>query len=125
MDNFCCGGILEAMTSTYFLVLLAVLLGGFIILFLLMRKSAQPRDDSQGFLLLQQRLQELSNVLDSKLGESRREMKESVQSQFSESKKLLSEISEKMKNSLLDVTKEQTKTNEATGQFMKIAEQLS
>ncbi len=113
------------MANLNFIILLAVLLGGFAILFFLVRKGAKPADDSQGFLLLQQRLQELSNVLDSKLGESRREMKESVQSQFSESKKLLSEISEKMKNSLLDVTKEQTKTNEATRQFMTIAEQLS
>ncbi len=113
------------MTSTYFLILLAVLVAGFAAVIVFLRRDKKPVDDSQGFLLLQQRLQELSNVLDSKLGESRKEMRDSVQSQFSESKKLLSEISEKMKNSLMDVTKEQTKTNEATRQFMTIAEQLA
>ena len=96
-----------------------------VLYFRLLKRLTEKKDDSQGFLLLQDSLQKLSAVVDSKLGQSQQEMRESVQSQFSESKKLLSEISEKMKNSLLDVTKEQTKTNEATGQFMKIAEQLS
>jgi DNA recombination protein RmuC len=113
------------MNLAYFLILLAVLLAGFAALILFMRKGAKPKDDTQGLILLQQQLQKLTDTVDSKMGESQKEMRDSVQSQFSESKKLLSEISEKMKNSLLDVTKEQTKTNEATGQFMKIAEQLS
>jgi len=113
------------MTLVYFLVILAVLLAGFAALFLFLRKNAKPKEDMQGLMLLQQQLQKLTDTVDSKLGESQKEMRDSVQSQFSESKKLLSEISEKMKNSLLDVTKEQTKTNEATRQFMTIAEQLS
>jgi DNA recombination protein RmuC len=113
------------MTLVYFLIILAVLISGFVALFLFMRKGAKPKDDTQGLILLQQQLQKLTDTVDSKMGESQKEMRDSVQNQFSESKKLLSEISEKMKNSLLDVTKEQTKTNEATGQFMKIAEQLS
>ena len=113
------------MTLVYFLIILAVLIGGFVALFLFMRKGAQPKDETQGMMLLQQQLQKLTDTVDSKLGESQKEMRDSVQNQFSESKKLLSEISEKMKNSLMDVTKEQTKTNEATRQFMTIAEQLS
>ncbi len=113
------------MTSLYFAILLAVFIGGFVAVLLMMRKNAAPKDDTQGLMLLQQQLQKLTDTVDSKMGESQKEMRDSVQSQFSESKKLLSEISEKMKNSLLDVTKEQTKTNEATRQFMTIAEQLS
>lgn len=125
MELFVNAGILKLMTLVYFLIILAVLIGGFVALFLFMRKGAQPKDETQGLLLLQQQLQKLTDTVDSKLGESQKEMRDSVQSQFSESKKLLSEISEKMKNSLMDVTKEQTKTNEATRQFMTIAEQLS
>jgi DNA recombination protein RmuC len=125
MELFANAGILKLMTLIYFLIILAVLIGGFVALFLFMRKGAQPKDETQGMILLQQQLQKLTDTVDSKLGESQKEMRDSVQNQFSESKKLLSEISEKMKNSLLDVTKEQTKTNEATRQFMTIAEQLS
>lgn len=125
MELFPGAGILKLMTLVYFLIILAVLIGGFVALFLFMRKGAQPKDETQGLMLLQQQLQKLTDTVDSKLGESQKEMRDSVQNQFSESKKLLSEISEKMKNSLMDVTKEQTKTNEATRQFMTIAEQLS
>lgn len=113
------------MTSVQFGILAVLLVGGFAALFIVLRKGAKPKDDLQGLMLLQQQLQKLTDTVDSKLGESQKEMRDSVQSQFSESKKLLSEISEKMKNSLLDVTKEQTKTNEATRQFMTIAEQLA
>lgn len=113
------------MTSMQFGILAALLLGGFIALFVMLRKGGKPKDDLQGLILLQQQLQKLTDTVDLKLGESQKEMRDSVQNQFSESKKLLSEISEKMKNSLLDVTKEQTKTNEATRQFMTIAEQLA
>ena len=76
-------------------------------------------------VLLQQQLQQLTQSVDSKLGESRKEMTESVRHQFSQSQQLLKEISEQMNKSLVDVTREQTKTNEQTKQFMTIAEQLA
>jgi DNA recombination protein RmuC len=76
-------------------------------------------------VLLQQQLQQLTQSVDSKLGESRKEMTESVRHQFSQSQQLLKEISEQMNKSLIDVTREQTKTNEQTKQFMTIAEQLA
>lgn len=81
--------------------------------------------DTQGLVLMQQQLQELARGLDSKLGESRKEMTDAVRSQFSESQKLLREINEQMNRSLVDVAREQTKTNEATTRFMTIAEQLA
>jgi DNA recombination protein RmuC len=52
-------------------------------------------------------------------------MADAVRMQFSESQKLLKDINEQMSRSLLDVTREQTKTNEATTRFMTIAEQLA
>jgi DNA recombination protein RmuC len=59
------------------------------------------------------------------MNESRRDMADAVRTQFSESQKLLREINEQMQNSLLDVAREQTKTNESTTRFMAIAEQLA
>ncbi len=76
-------------------------------------------------LLLQQQLMQLTQAVDSKLGESRKEMTDSVRHQFSQSQQLLKEISEQMQKSLVDVAREQTKTNEQTKQFMTIAEQLA
>ena len=90
-----------------------------------LRERAENKEEGQGMLMLQQRLELLAQSVDSKLGESRKEMSESVRHQFSQSQQLLKEISEQMNKSLVDVTREQTKTNEQTKQFMTIAEQLS
>lgn len=86
----------------YFIVILVVIGVGFFMLYRALKPKEQ-KDDGQGMMLLQQQLQE-----------SRREMNETVMS-----------ISEQMRKSLVDVTREQTKTNEQTRQFMTIAEQLA
>lgn len=103
------------------------LLIGAAFVWLLLRKNtaADGVQDSQGLLLLGAQMAELTKQLDAKLSESRRDMTESVRMQFSESQKLLREINEQMNKSLVDVAREQTKTNEATTRFMTIAEQLA
>jgi DNA recombination protein RmuC len=110
------------MQTTILYIILGVFVIGFIALaFLMLRR----KEGSQGMLLLQNQLSEMTKTLDNKLGESRQEMSQAVRAQFSESQKLLQEINNQMRQSLLEVTKEQTKTNEATRQFVTIAEQLS
>lgn len=99
--------------------------GGFLVaLAVVWRKGGERRDD-QSLLLLQNQLAELTRTIDAKMGESTRFVQESVRGQFSESQRLLNEISTQMRESLLGVAREQTKTNEATRQFMAIAEQLA
>lgn len=112
------------MTPLYFGILLFVLIAGFAVLLMHLRRGS-PKDEGQGIVLLHQRLEQLTQSVDARLGESRREMTESVRHQFSQSQQLLKEISEQMQKSLVDVTREQTKTNEQTKQFMTIAEQLA
>ncbi len=107
------------------LIVVIVLLGLALGWALFVRKASHSGQDTQGLVLIQQQMAELAKVLDHRLGETRREMRESVQTQFSESQRLLREINEQMHRSLVDVAKEQTKTNEATRQFMTIAEQLA
>jgi DNA recombination protein RmuC len=102
-----------------FLGVLIALVAG---LFFFLKKKPIEKDDS--FLLLQQQMSELGRVLDSKLTESRRDMQDAVRTQFSDSQKLLKDINEQMNKSLIDVAREQTKTNEATRQFVTIAEKL-
>jgi DNA recombination protein RmuC len=114
------------MTTLQFAVLVLILIGGFGVIFWYIKKGqAGKPEEGQGMVLLQQQLQALTQTMDSKLGESRQEMTESVRHQFSQSQQLLREISEQMNKSLVDVTREQTKTNEQTKQFMTIAEQLA
>ncbi|MEJ0002327.1 MAG: DNA recombination protein RmuC [bacterium] len=47
-----------------------------------------------------------------------------MRTQFSDSQRLIKEINEQMNKSLNDVTREQTKANEATREFVTIAEKL-
>src|SRR5690348_15708888 len=86
------------------------------------KKSETKNEADPSFLLLQQQMSELARALDSKLTESRRDMQDAVRVQFTESQKLLKDINEQMSRSLVDVAREQTKTNEATRQFITIAE---
>lgn len=89
------------------------------------KRDLPPVQDSQALTLLQRQMAELARVVDERLGESRREMQEAVREQFGSSQRLLRDINAEMRTALLDVAREQTKTNEATRQFMSIAEQLA
>lgn len=84
-----------------------------------MKKQEKPKDE-QGFLLMQQQLQSLTETLDHKLGsfqtqfgESNKDIQKAVQSQFSESQKLIQNITEKV-----------TKVDESTKQIFNVGEQL-
>ncbi|OGG62542.1 hypothetical protein A3C21_00225 [Candidatus Kaiserbacteria bacterium RIFCSPHIGHO2_02_FULL_59_21] len=81
--------------------------------------------DTQGMVLLQQRIQELERSLENKLGEGTSRMFESMRTQFGESQRLASDIRDLVAKQLTEVAKEQTKTNESTTRFMAIADQLA
>lgn len=81
--------------------------------------------DTQGLMLLQNQLQELSRAMETKLGEGTSRMFESMRTQFGESQRLANDIRDLVTRQLTEVAKEQTKTNEATTRFMTIAEQLA
>ena len=104
------------------ILLLLAVLGALV--YLLVTRNTSPQD-SQGMLLLQQRIQELEKTLEGKLGEGTNRMFESMRAQFGESQRLASDIRDLVAKQLTEVKVEQTKTNEATTRFMGIAEQLA
>ncbi len=112
--------------ETAFYVLIALFVGAGVVWFIVGRKreEVEGTQNKETMLLLQQ-LNEMNKLLDTRLSESRKEMTDAVRVQFSESQRLLREINEQMNKSLVDVAREQTKTNEATTRFMSIAEQLA
>jgi DNA recombination protein RmuC len=85
----------------------------------------QTPQETQGMVLLQQRIQELERSMDAKLGEGTNRMFEGMKAQFGESQRLASDIRDLVAKQLTEVAREQTKTNEATTRFMGIAEQLA
>ena len=104
---------------------LGLLVAVLVTVLLYVLNSRKKSEDNGSLLMLQQQLTDLVKVVDSKLGESSKTVQESMRFQMGESQKLVRDIQEAMQKSLLEVTREQTKTNEATSRFVTIAEQLA
>lgn len=81
-------------------------------------------EDTQGFMLLQNQLQELSRAMENKLGEGTNRMFEGMKTQSEQSERLISTISRQVSEQLIEVTKGVTATQESTKQVFTIAEQL-
>lgn len=83
-------------------------------LYLIFHRQAEPeKRDEGGLLLLQQQMQELGRTLDARVAESSRAMQENAHRQFSESNRLIKEI-----------TQEVTSVKEISRQTQGFAEQL-
>lgn len=76
-------------------------------------RNSKGGEEPSAFLMMQNQLKELREMLDKKLGESTHHMEEAVKHQFSESQKLIREI-----------TKELTEVKESSKQVMGVTEQL-
>jgi len=99
-----------------------VILG--VLLIVLIFKVGKKNSESEGALLLQQQLETLRKTLDDRLGESSKMTQDAVKHQFSESQKLITNISDQVTKHLLQVNKGITETSEATKQVFKITDQL-
>jgi DNA recombination protein RmuC len=82
-------------------------------LYFIFRRQETPTEDGNGMVLLQQQLQNLERTLDARVTESSRAMQESSHRQFSESSRLIKEI-----------TQEVTSVKEIGRQTQSFAEQL-
>ncbi len=94
-------------------LILVVLVIGFAIILNLLRKNAEKPEDGTGMVLLQQQIQELSRTLDARVAESSKQMQENSHQQFTESSRLIKEI-----------TQEVTSVKEIGRQTQSFAEQL-
>lgn len=82
-------------------IVLGALLSGLLVWFLINRKLTQEKEnekDDQSFTLLQNQLNELWRTLDTKLGNTNKEMQEVVRQQFGESQRLIRDITEQITN---------------------------
>ncbi len=81
--------------------------------YLILRRKEAPAEEGNGMMLLQAQMQELARTLDTRMSESSRAMQESSHKQFSESNRLIKEI-----------TQEVTSVKEIGRQTQGFAEQL-
>jgi DNA recombination protein RmuC len=95
---------MESVIIAFLVLIIFVLVGGF---FLLLRKKPEKQTDS--LIMLQQQLNALNQVLDSKLSESTK----AIQSQFGQSAKIIQNVTEKL-----------TRLDETNKQVVGFADQL-
>ncbi len=95
--------------DTSSIVTLGVVVIGFIAVFLLVKSQQKQKAPDQSLLMLQNQVNEIARVLDTKLGESTRMM----QQQFGQSAKIISNVTEKL-----------TRVDEAARQTLAMNEQI-
>ncbi len=114
------------MSSTSVLVIFGALLfllsQGFFMWFLFRRFNKPVEEDKNdvGFKLLLEQLNELSRVVDTKMGETNRSVNDSMKSQFSESQKLVDKFQREMSTMIEKVTR----VEETGKQMVSFADQL-
>lgn len=101
------------MDSLALSLIVVVLIIGLVAGFAWLRRSMAKPEEGGGMVLLQQQMQELARTLDARVSESSRAMQESAHRQFSESSRLIKEI-----------TQEVTSVKEIGRQTQGFAEQL-
>jgi DNA recombination protein RmuC len=104
------------------LLLIAVL--GFQVYLFMRKPAAAPQQDTQGLLILQNQIQNLSRTVEEKLSEGTEQMFESIKTQFGESQRLATDIRDTVHRQLREVAEGVAKTQESTKQVFTIAEQL-
>jgi DNA recombination protein RmuC len=108
--------------QTAIFILLAAILGVLVYVFFLKREEKEP--ESQGMVLLQQQLQELTRTMDERIGETNRTMQEGSRMQFRESRELIQEINKEMNEQLRSVVKGVAEVSESSKQVFAVADQL-
>lgn len=97
------------MTTTLLLAILVLLAVGFIALFLFLKNQQKEKAPDQSLMLLQNQINEIARILDTKMGESTRLM----QHQFGESARIVRDVTEKL-----------VRLEETNKQVMSFSEQL-
>jgi DNA recombination protein RmuC len=95
-----------------FWIILAAVLGGIIAYFAFVKKSGEKRDDI-GLQLILTQLNELSRTVDNKIGESHKQVNESLKFHSSESNKIIRDVTERL-----------TRLDETNKQVISFADQL-
>lgn len=109
------------------LILLVVLLlmGNIFVVFQLLKpKEAAKPENTEGLILLQKQLQELTRTMDTRLGQTADKMYESIKDQSTQSQRLIQDINRQVNEQLRDVVEKTTAVGESSKQVFQVADQL-
>ena len=101
-----------------------LLLGNIFIVYWLMKSKEQKPENSEGLILLQKQLQDMTRTMDSRLGETNKAMQEGSRAQFQESRELIQSVNREMNEQLRNVVKGVTEVGESSKQVFAVADQL-
>lgn len=101
------------MTTLIIILIILVVIAIIVMIVGLSRRAKEPEKDDTGFKLILEQINELNRVVDKKIGESSRDMRESMHAQLSESSKLIREVTTGL-----------TKLDETNKQVVSFADQL-
>lgn len=114
--------VMEPIQFAIVVLLLAVL--GVLVYVFFIKKEEKHDDGSQGLLMLQQQLQQLTKTMDDRMGESTSKMYESLKTQSSQSQQLIQEVNRQVHEQLRMVTKEISEVSESNKKVFDVGEQL-
>jgi DNA recombination protein RmuC len=99
--------------ETILIIIIAVLVGGIVAYFLFGKKKEGDNKNDTGLNLILTQINELSRTVDSKIGESHKQMNESLKFHSSESNKIIRDVTERL-----------TRLDETNKQVISFADQL-
>lgn len=113
---------METIQIAIFILLLATL--GILVYVFFLKKVVKDETSSDGLMMLQQQLQQLTRTMDERMGESSKAMVEGVHRQSRESRELIQEINKEVNQQLRMVTKEISEVSESNKKVFDVGEQL-
>ncbi len=105
------------------LVILLVIGNAFVVWKLLQPKEVKP-ENTEGLVLLQKQIQEMSRTMDSRLSQTADKMYDSLKDQSSQSQRLIQDINRQVGEQLRDVVARTAEVGESSKQVFQVADQL-
>lgn len=105
-------------------IILLIIVLIFLVILLTKLSQNKPQDDTNRFSLILDQINQINRTVDAKIGDSQKQMSQTVADQFNQSQKLIQDINKVVTDQLISVAKGVTEVSESTKQVFTIAEQL-
>ena len=111
------------MEPTLIILIILVALNAFLI-WQFMKPKEQKPENTEGMILLQKQIQDMSRTMDNRLSATADKMYDSLKDQSSQSQRLIQDINKQVNEQLRDVVARTTEVGESSKQVFAVADQL-
>ncbi len=111
------------MEPTLIILIILVALNAFLV-WQFMKPKEQKPENTEGMILLQKQIQDMSRTMDNRLSQTADKMYDSLKDQSSQSQRLIQDINRQMGEQLRDVVEKTTAVGESSKQVFAVADQL-